>query len=426
MLAGFMLNIRRTREGVKNMTLGYWKLDRQPFERSPDAAMYFGMHQAVDDAASELLSAIEEGSDCMALVAGQVGVGTSTCLRAVLDTLDRECFRVAFVTDPVVDFTQLLRDIIGQLEGDLCTEELEASLMRRFNRILTETAEAGMRVAIFIDQSDTARIPDIESLGKLAKLQNGWQGLFTVVIAGQPELARRIEDPRRSDLYRRIGIFCRLDGISSRDTTKDYIEHRLERAGLSGESPFTQAAYDAIWRFSCGGVPLIINKICNRALMIGETQCLHSIDANLVMDVGRKIERAYCRLLTMAHKAFVSEIKPEHQEVAPAPATVEPLRLRYERRAVEKVPIIPELIPAQYGPRKQEVKHVSRLSNTIDFKVLTQEEKEKLASELATERTKDIVGIQDPFEAWNRAREEILKEMAEERGEPATVGHAAA
>jgi type II secretory pathway predicted ATPase ExeA len=74
-------------------------------------------------------------------------------------------------------------------------------------------------------------------------------------------------------LFQRIGVYCHLSKIESLELMRDYIEHRLERAGVSRRI-FTDDAYDAIWEYSESGVPRLINKIAKLALKAGQTQAL--------------------------------------------------------------------------------------------------------------------------------------------------------
>jgi type II secretory pathway predicted ATPase ExeA len=74
-------------------------------------------------------------------------------------------------------------------------------------------------------------------------------------------------------LFQRIGVYCYLSKIESLELMRDYIEHRLERAGVSRRI-FTDDAYDAIWEYSESGVPRLINKIAKLALKAGQTQAL--------------------------------------------------------------------------------------------------------------------------------------------------------
>ena len=352
------------------MYLEYWKLKKQPFNSVPDPEMYFDMHQSVDSSVSELLFAVEEGNECLAVEVGPVGVGKTMCLRIVLNALNKNKYRIAFVTNPDMTFPQLLREVVGQLEGKECLERRKDRLFEEFNRILFETSDAGKRVVVFIDEGNAIRPHNLDSLRLLTNMQDDHQNLLTIILAGQPELGKRLEDPRRENLFQRIGVYCRIEGIDSRETMKDYIEHRLERAGLSGDSMFTEAAYDEIWKLSESGMPRLINKMAKLSLKAAETNNQLHVNADIVKAVGARFMRSYVRMRA-ARKAGM------------------PVETSSETVVIAK--------PAAH-PRPQ-------------LKILSRDERERLASQLATERLVHQSKVFDPFEAWSKTREEILRAM---------------
>jgi len=376
-------------KGVMIMYLNYWNLSKHPFNNVPDPEMYFNMHQSVDEAVSEVLFAIEEANECLAVVVGKVGVGKTTCLRIVLDSLNHDKYSIAYVTNPDMTFAQILREIVGQLEGQECTESHKVKLLERFNSLLFKTNDAGKKVVVFIDEGNAIRPHNLESLRLLTNMQDDHQNLFTIVLAGQPELAKKLEDPRRENLFQRIGVYCHIKGIDSRETMKDYINHRLERSGLSGRSVFTEDAYDALWELSDKGVPRLINKICKLAMKAGETNNLQVIDGEVVQAVGAQFARVHRKVNKGRKPAVAVEDKPA---VKVEEKSVE----KKEEKAQNNVPPPEEAVGANSG---------------VTLKVDSREEREKIASKIATERIKHMGAVLDPFEAWTKAREEILKKL---------------
>lgn len=349
----------------------YWKLKSHPFDNVPDPQMYFDMHRSVEDSVSEVLYAIEEGNECLAVVVGPVGVGKTMCLRMVLSCLNKDKYRIAFVTNPDLTFPQLLREVVGQLEGVPCNETRKDILLEHFNRLLFQTSDQEKKVLIFIDEGNAMRPHNLDCLRLLTNMQDDHQNLLTIILAGQPELARRLEDHRRENLFQRIGVYCKIEGIDSLPTMRDYIEHRLERAGWTGESPFTDDAYREIWAFSEGGTPRLVNRICKLTLKAAESNGLTRINGDVVRAVGDRFKRIYRRLVK-------------------------------SRRTNTNTP--PEPHPAEHSQAEMEPKPPP------SHKILTPEEQERLASEIATKQVKDME-VLDPFEAWSHARDEILKEI---------------
>jgi type II secretory pathway predicted ATPase ExeA len=252
--------------------------------------MYFDLHRSVDNAVSETIFAIEEGNECLAVIVGDVGLGKTMTLRVILDSLEQENYRLAFVTNPDMTFIQLMKEIVGQLSGEVCIESRREQILEVFNQLLFKAQVEGKKVLIFIDEANAMKPSTLESLRLLTNMQGDDENLFTIILAGQLELARRLEHPKRANLFQRIGVYCHLTKIESQDLMQDYIEHRLERAGTSRRI-FTGDAYAAIWEYSEDGVPRLINKIAKLALKAGQTHGLATIDANIVRQIGARFDR---------------------------------------------------------------------------------------------------------------------------------------
>jgi general secretion pathway protein A len=268
----------------------YWGLSKSSFDNVPDPEMYFDLNRSVDNAVSETMFAIEEGNECLAVIVGDVGLGKTMTLRVILDSLEQEKYRVAFVTNPDMTFIQLLKEIIGQLSGEVCIESRREQILEVFNQLLFKTQVEGKKVLIFIDEANAMKPSTLESLRLLTNMQGDDENLFTIILAGQLELARRLEHPKRANLFQRIGVYCHLNKIDSQDLMQDYIEHRLERAGTSRRI-FTEEAYDAIWEYSENGVPRLINKIAKLALKAGQTRGVETINAGVIRQIGSRFDR---------------------------------------------------------------------------------------------------------------------------------------
>lgn len=268
----------------------YWGMGKHPFNNVPDPEMYFEMHSSVENTIAEVLFAIEEGDECLAVIVGDVGVGKTMALRIILTSLDLEAYRIAFITNPDLTFPQLLREIVGQLNGVPCKIHRREALLDEFNKLLFEAADAGKRTLIFIDEANALRPVNLQSLRLLTNMQEDDRNLFTIILAGQTELAKRLEHPRARNLFQRIGVYCRIEKLESRALMRDYVEHRMELVGCT-RPVFTQGAYDELWTYSEQGIPRLINKLCKLALKAGQTNGLERIGPEVIRTVGERFKR---------------------------------------------------------------------------------------------------------------------------------------
>jgi type II secretory pathway predicted ATPase ExeA len=410
--------------------------------------MYFDMHTSVETAVSETLFAIEEGNECLAVIVGDVGLGKTMALRVILDSLDQKKYRIAFVTNPDMTFIQLMKEIIGQLTGEQCLETTREKILEIFNQLLFTTQETGKKVLLFIDEANAMKSNCLESLRLLTNMQRDDENLFTIVLAGQLELAQRLEHPKRANLFQRIGVYCRLNKIENRDLMRDYIEHRLERAGTTRRL-FTDAAYDAMWENAQQGVPRLINKLAKLALKAGQTQQVETIDAPIVRQIGLRFGRMAA--------AITQERRERTRETVPTARQLDGIDTPQEaERVATALPpkTSPTLLQAtpplaattatatdgslQTAERSDTQARQAIVADIIKFpdhiymkaQKLPMEQRLRFAGQLAAEVLKryphlvqQLGANNDPVPAWNTLRNVVMRQIEQHLAhEPVQVG----
>jgi len=272
------------------MYTDYWGLKKPPFDNVPDPSMYVDSHLSVENTVAETLFAIEEGNECLTVIVGDVGLGKTLSLRLILDSLDQGKYKIAFVTNPDMSFVQILREIIGQLTGKECEIRGRTGLLEIFNKILFETADEDKKVLVFIDEANAISAANLESLRLLTNMQDDTRNLFTIILAGQMELARRLEHPKRANLFQRIGTYNRIEKMDNGELVRNYVDTRLKLAGGS-KAIFTDGAIDKLYQYSESGVPRLVNKIAKLCLKAGETNNFTEIDGDTVEQIGQRFVR---------------------------------------------------------------------------------------------------------------------------------------
>ncbi len=380
------------------MYLDYWGLTKHAFNNTPDPGMYFPMHATVENAVAELLFAIEEGDECLAVVVGEVGLGKTMSLRVTLDSLEQDKYRIAFVTNPDLTFPQIMREIIGQLTNENCTIKNKEALLEKFNKILFETADAGKRVLIFIDEGNAIRHINLQSLRLLTNMQEDDRNLFTMILAGQPELARNLERPQMANLYQRIGVYCKLHKMESEEVVKDYIEHRLECAGAK-KKIFTDQAIKKIWEHSEYGVPRLVNRMAKLALKAGETNKLDVINEDVIIQIGERFARSSGKPAqtgpgrkTRKKKSdpkITPEVKTEQEHQVKQPVTIESVLEKVAAHELEPTAVVKE---KESAPDNIKVVNDADVSLPHEATEMDNgvETKEKSHSELVKEKKKEL------------------------------------
>ncbi|KUG24403.1 hypothetical protein ASZ90_005780 [hydrocarbon metagenome] len=268
----------------------YWNLHKPPFDNVPDSSMYVDCHESMEDVISETIFAIKEGNDCFAVIVGDVGLGKTLSLRIIIDSLEPEKYKVALITNPALSFIQLLREIIGQITGKQCEETKKVDLLEIFNRLLFEANDQGKKIIIVIDESNVLSSGNLDDLRLLTNMQDDEHNLFTLILAGQMELAQKLENPKRANLFQRIGTYCHIQKLPSEAAVKTYIESRLRLAGTQ-EKMFADDAIPVIWEFSEHGVPRLINKICKLCLKAGETNEFKIITGEIASQIADRFQK---------------------------------------------------------------------------------------------------------------------------------------
>ncbi|MHB9099811.1 MAG: ExeA family protein, partial [Syntrophales bacterium] len=265
----------------------YWGLHRAPFDNVPDPSMYVDCHASMESAVAETLFAIEEGDECISVIVGDVGLGKTLTIRLVIDLLEQEKYKIALITNPGITFIQVLQEIIGQLQGKQCEEKRKVNLMETFNKLLFSTLDEGKKILIFIDECNAISPENLENLRLLTNMQGDGRNLFTMVLAGQIEFAKRLEHPSRANLFQRVGTYCKITRFESVSVVRKYVETRLKLTGATRQI-FADDAFAKIWENSDGGVPRLINKLCKLCLKAGETNSLSSINGEVVDQIGSR------------------------------------------------------------------------------------------------------------------------------------------
>src|SRR5438094_1012620 len=262
----------------------FFGLDSSPFGLTPDPRFLFRsrVHH-------EILSLLLYGattSKGVMLLLGDVGTGKTTLCRALLRELPAEAESVLLL-NPHLSETEL----VGAILDDLGLErrgKTRGELMTVLSQHLLAAGGQGKSVVVVVDEAQHMSVEALEQVRILSTLEAPDRKLLQIVLAGQPELEAKLVRPELRQLNQRIGIRCRLRPLAERETFR-YVEHRLRAAGLGGSLPFTWAATARIHRYS-GGVPRVINLVCDRALSTAFAARKRSVDVDTVKAAIRSVD----------------------------------------------------------------------------------------------------------------------------------------
>jgi general secretion pathway protein A len=250
----------------------------------------------------EALSILQYGLFSMkslTLLVGDAGTGKTTLIQAALSSDRCRDVRCVYLNNPMLsqaDFVGLLAKRFN-LGPDAAVSK--AVLLERMEARLRVRREAGEITAMVVDEAQSLSTELLEELRLLANIETPTEKLLPLVLAGQPELAERLEQPELRQLKQRVALRCELVPFELTDTAA-YIASRIRTAGGVPAGMFTQEAVTLI--HECArGIPRTVNVICDNALVSG-------------MALGhRRIERAHvaevCRDLHLTARA-VAHVAP--------------------------------------------------------------------------------------------------------------------
>lgn len=199
-------------------------------------------------------------------ITGEIGTGKTTICRALLNQLDEKT-KTAFIFNSSLSELQLLQTIIEDL-GIKTGKKSRGELFSELNRFLIEQLAHNNNVVVIIDEAQNLSLRLLEQIRMLSNLEAENKKLLQIVLVGQPELREKLKSPKLRQLRQRISVRYHIKALDKEEVPR-YIEHRLKLAGANGAAPvFEEKAVDDIFRYS-GGVPRLINIVCDKALLTG-------------------------------------------------------------------------------------------------------------------------------------------------------------
>jgi len=246
----------------------FFGLREKPFSLAADPRFFFT--ESGHGTAFNTLAAGIKRREGILVLTGEVGTGKTTLCRAVLESLDRKTF-AAFVTDPFLTREDLLKTLLVDF-GVVSPAEIRHGALRGASRadlsfplqeFLTSLVPLKAFAVAIIDEAQCLSPDVLDEIRVLSDLESGPK-LLQIFLVGQPELDARLSEPALRQLAQRVAIRSELPPLSVPEVGA-YIAHRLAVAGSQDHVRFTEAAVEAVHDAS-GGIPRVINLLCDRAL----------------------------------------------------------------------------------------------------------------------------------------------------------------
>ena len=258
----------------------FFQFKERPFTLAPDPSfLYLGKSH------SRAMDILEYGiaSDAgITVISGEVGTGKTTIVRNLLDQLD-ENFTVGMITNTQKSFGDLIKWVL--LSYDINSDESDhIKLYQKFVEFITKEHRAGRRVILIIDEAQNLGIDALEDIRMLTNINVDKILVLQLILVGQPELVELLRKKELRQFAQRVSADYFLEPLTYRETEK-YIKHRITVAG-GDENLFKPTAYATVYYHS-GGIPRVINTICDMALVYAYADEAPRISKEIVLDAIR-------------------------------------------------------------------------------------------------------------------------------------------
>jgi general secretion pathway protein A len=269
----------------------YYGFVQPPFSLTPDPRFLY-RSASHDVALQQVWQAIKRNEGFLVLT-GDIGTGKTTVCRTLLEQFDTTTF-TALILNPFLSVEELLREMLLSY-GVVSKEALKSGrladvprheLVRALHDFLLSLVPLGGSAVLIIDEAQHLSAEVLEEIRILSNLETDDKKLLQIVIAGQLNLLDMLRKQELRQLDQRISIRCSLTALS-REEVEAYITHRLWVGRGSTPVSFAPAAFDLVHALS-GGVPRVINLLCDRALMSAADDRTSEVsDAHIVKAAGR-------------------------------------------------------------------------------------------------------------------------------------------
>ena len=266
------------------MYQSYFGLAEAPFSIAPDPR-YLYMSQRHQEALAHLLYGVNGGGGFV-LLTGEVGAGKTTVCRCLLEQVPDAC-DVAYIFNPKLTVAELLSTICAEF-GITCPPGNTSVkvYVDCINAYLLDAHARGRHTVLIIDEAQNLSADVLEQLRLLTNLETNQRKLLQIILLGQPELAEMLARPELRQLAQRVIARYHL-GPLDRQELAAYVQHRLGVSGTQRQL-FPAALMGQLYRLS-GGVPRIINVLCDRALLGTYAQSKERVDHATLKQAAREV-----------------------------------------------------------------------------------------------------------------------------------------
>jgi type II secretory pathway predicted ATPase ExeA len=253
-----------------------FQLTEPPFRLTPDPQFLFASKQHAR--AKAYMESTIWLADGFVVITGDIGSGKTTLIESFLTELPGDII-LAHISQTQLSPVEFLQALLVEF-GLKPFRKPKVELLGMIKDFMVEQYAAGKKILLVIDEAQNLSRKVLEEIRLLSGLETQKEKLLRIVIAGQPELSHKLDSPRLQQLMQRVRLRFHLGALSRRET-HEYIAHRLKVAGAGSRTIFDAAACDVVFRYA-GGVPRLVNVLCDTAMLCAFAEERSTVDHDLV------------------------------------------------------------------------------------------------------------------------------------------------
>jgi type II secretory pathway predicted ATPase ExeA len=263
----------------------FFGLKENPFNVNPDPR-YLYLTPNTQEALACLTYGIETRKGFI-LLTGEVGTGKTTLINKLLEWLHKEKVFTAFVFNPRLSVSQFFDFMMADF-GIACETHQKGQMLLKLNQWLLDRYQAGERAVLVVDEAQNLSPQMLEEIRLLTNLETSTEKLLQIVLAGQPELEQKLNQPQLRQLRQRITLRAKTRQLTIEETL-GYIQERMRIAGAENPDIFSPEAVAAVHRYA-RGIPRVTNLLCEHALVSSFADQKNPVPREIVEEVARDFD----------------------------------------------------------------------------------------------------------------------------------------
>src|SRR5580698_8333728 len=263
----------------------FFGLRENPFNVNPDPRYLF-LTRYTQEALACLTYGIETRKGFIVLT-GEVGTGKTTLINKLLEWLHQERVYTAFIFNPRLSVTQFFDFMMADF-GIPCESTMKSQVLMKLNQWLLERYQAGERAVLVVDEAQNLSQQMLEEIRLLTNLETSTEKLLQIVLAGQPELEQKLNQPQLRQLRQRITLRAKTRQLTLEET-RGYIQERLRIAGAENPDIFSEEAVAVVHRYA-RGIPRVTNLLCEHSLVSAFVDQKNPVPPEIVEEVARDFD----------------------------------------------------------------------------------------------------------------------------------------